>query len=246
MKNKDQWRPTKFVYKNGALRASRDTTEVAIGSRLTSDIVASYYDRHIRTFAHGKLLDLGCGQVPLFAAYRDFITDNVCVDWTKSVHVAEHLDHACDLNGPLPFSDGEFDTILLSDVLEHVAEPHHLWNEMTRVMAADGVLLMNVPFIYWLHEQPYDFYRYTEFALRRFVDLSALKLVELSATGGVPEIMADIFAKNIVLLPYIGKLLAVMAQATVAGLLTTRLGRAISDRTAKAFPLGYFLVASKR
>jgi SAM-dependent methyltransferase len=40
------------------------------------------------------------------------------------------LDFECDLTKPLPFADGEFDTIILSDVLEHVPQPERLWSEI--------------------------------------------------------------------------------------------------------------------
>jgi len=42
MKNQDKWRPTKFVHKNGKLRASRDRREVGVGSRLVADLVAQH------------------------------------------------------------------------------------------------------------------------------------------------------------------------------------------------------------
>ena len=139
----------------------------------------------------------------------------------------------------------EFDTIILSDVLEHLPEPESLWREMHRVLASEGKLLMNVPFYYWLHEQPHDYYRYTEFALRRFADVSGFELIHLDAIGGAPEIMADLFAKNIRRVPKLGSSLARLAQWLTARFIATRLGRRCSESSRQAFPLGYFLVAQK-
>ena len=76
----------------------------------------------------------------------------------------------------LPFGDSEFDTIILSDVLEHIPVPEHLWKEMARILSRNGKIIMNVPFYYCLHEAPHDCSRYTEFALRRFVEMSGLRL----------------------------------------------------------------------
>lgn len=81
MKNKDLWKPSKFVYKRGNLIASRDPNEVGIGSRLISDIIAAIYNKNLKLHAKGKLLDLGCGKVPLYNSYKDYISDNICVDW---------------------------------------------------------------------------------------------------------------------------------------------------------------------
>jgi SAM-dependent methyltransferase len=108
------------------------------------------------------LLDLGCGKVPFYARYREYVSETVCVDWSNSLHGNGHVDAECDLTQELPFADASFDTILLSDVLEHIPAPERLWREMARLLKPGGELLSSVPFFYWLHEEPYDYYRYTK------------------------------------------------------------------------------------
>lgn len=245
MRNPEKWISNKYVYKKGRLKASRDPKEVGLGSRLVADLVADVYGSSLKQHAKGKLLDLGCGKVPLYAAYREFVTDNICVDWINTLHKSEHLDYEIDLTKTLPFSNREFDTIILSDVLEHIPAPEQLWAEMVRILSRNGKIIMNVPFYYWLHEKPHDYYRYTEFALRRFVETSALKLIHLAPIGGVPEIMTDVFAKNILRLPAFGPSLALAAQWFTAGFVRTRVGKKISESTSGSFPLGYFLIAEK-
>ncbi|MBN1268846.1 MAG: class I SAM-dependent methyltransferase [Kiritimatiellae bacterium] len=191
------------------------------------------------------MLDLGCGKVPLYGAYRDYVTDTICVDWENTQHKSEHVDFQCDLSKPLPFKDKEFDTIILSDVLEHVPEPEHLWKEMARILAAGGKILATLPFYYWLHEQPHDYYRFTEFALRRFAERSGLRLIQLEPIGGVPEILADIHAKQVQSLPLIGKGLATAIQCATKAFVRTPLGRRISGRTARSFPLAYGVIAER-
>ena len=245
MRNIEKWKPSKFVYLKGKLRASKDAKEVSIGSRLNVDMIAYFYDKNIRLHAKGKLLDLGCGKVPLYATYKKFVKDNVCVDWGSTLHKNEHLDFELDLTEQLPFINGEFDTIILSDVLEHIPVPEKLWAEMTRILSANGKIILNVPFYYWLHEQPHDYYRYTEFALRRFVEISGLRLIQLEPIGGAPEIMADIFAKNILRLPKLGRALALFVQWFTLKFIHTKYGKKVSDKTSRSFPLGYFLIAEK-
>ena len=245
MKNTETWKPSKFILANGHLTASRDPKEVAVCSRLMCDLVGQSYESAFREHARGRLLDLGCGKVPFFAAYRDYVSDVTCVDWSNSLHKNPHLDIECDLTQDLPFGNSEFDTILLSDVLEHIPQPQHLWKEMARLLAVNGKVLMNAPFLYWLHETPHDYYRYTEFALRRFVEAEGLKLIELRALGGAPEVMADIFAKNALRIPRLGSLLAVASQWFAWWFTNTRLGKRVSVSTSEAFPLAYFLVAQK-
>jgi SAM-dependent methyltransferase len=245
MKSRDQWKPSKYVYRNGKLTASRDPGEVSISSRLIGDRVAEFYDHNLREHAKGKLLDLGCGKVPLFLAYKDHVTDNVCVDWEHTLHKNDYVDFECDLTKSLPFEDGEFDTVLLSDVLEHIPQPEHLWAEIARILAQNGKLIMNVPFYYWIHEQPHDYYRYTEFALRRFVEGSGLRLIQLDRIGGANEIMADIFAKNVHHVPLIGPSLAKFSQWLAVSVIGKTFGKTLSEANSGSFPFGYFLIAEK-
>lgn len=244
MKDPGSWRPSKFVYRRGKLMASRDADEVAVGSRLMVDRVARCYDANLRRHAKGRLADLGCGTVPLYRAYADLVTEVVCVDLGGTPH-ARHLDVECDLNEPLPFADRTFDTIVLSDVLEHIARPETLWAEMARILAPEGEILMNVPFYYWIHAGPHDYYRYTGFALRRFVESAGLELVQLDVIGGALEVLADVVAKNFALVPLVGHPVAAAVQWATDAVSATRLGRKISRVTGATFPFGYFLIARK-
>lgn len=245
MKNQSSWKPSKFVYKKGTLRASRNPDEVGICSTLIADLIANLYQENLPHHATGRLLDLGCGKVPLYEAYKDHISENVCVDWANSLHKNPYLDLEYDITQPLPFKDEEFDTIILSDVLEHIPEPDDLWNEMARILTAEGKIIMNVPFYYWLHEKPHDYYRYTEFALRRFAEKYGMKVIVLRAVGGVPEIIADVLAKTTFKIPLIGGFFARSVQWLTYIFLKTRIGKKISSKSSAVFPLGYFLVVQK-
>jgi SAM-dependent methyltransferase len=241
MKNRAQWRPTKFELHRGRLRGSRDPRELGIGSRLISDLVAAHYQAQLPAHARGALLDLGCGKVPLYAAYAPHVVEITCVDWAPG----EYIDQSCDLSQPLPFEPDRFDTIILSDVLEHMPEPELLWREMTRVLAPGGKIIMNVPFYYSVHAHPHDYYRYTNFALERFVKLNALELVCLEPVGGIVEIIADLFAKALSKLPLLGPPLAMVTQFAVGAFGRTRLGTRVAQVSSRHFPFGYFMIAQR-
>lgn len=246
MKNIDMWQPSKYILsKNGRLRASMDPGEVGISSRLIVNLVARFYDIYLKQYAKGKLIDLGCGKVPLFAAYKHHVTDIVCVDWENTLHKNDYLDYECDLTDYLPFVNNQFDTIILSDVLEHIPEPEFLWREMARILAPDGKIIMNVPFYYRVHEQPHDYYRYTEFALKYFTENVGLKIIVLKAIGGAPEALADMLAKMLFHIPLLGKPAAIFVQSFAYLFVSTQFGKRISLMTSNIFPLGYFLIAEK-
>jgi SAM-dependent methyltransferase len=247
MKNKEKWRPTKYVYQNNRLIGSRDSKELGVASRLITDLVANLYDEQLKKHCSGKLLDLGCGNVPLYIAYKDHISDVVTVDWGNTLHKNIYIDYECDLTQDLLFTDNEFDTIILSDVLEHIPNPQHLYGEISRILKPGGKLIMNVPFYYWLHETPHDYYRYTKFALNFFHEEAGLEIIELRAIGGVPEILADLISKNIFLLPIIGKRkLSAIVQELTLRFVHTKLGAKISSTTSNNFPFGYFVISQKQ
>lgn len=245
MRNAHLWRPTKYVWRNGRLIGSRNGRELGVGSRLMADAVAEFYSIALPRFARGRLLDLGCGSAPLFDAYRGYASEIVCADWNNNIHERGHVDVECDLSEPLPMQSGHFDTVIASDVFEHVARPDLLWSEVARVLAPGGSLILNVPFYYCIHERPYDYYRYTEFALRRFADGSGLHIVELGALGGSAHVLADICAKHLQFIPWIGNGLAAIVQGVVGTLMRTEAGRRATSRTAVAFPFAYSMVATK-
>ena len=245
MKNIDQWTSSKYALKKGNLRASRNKKEVTISSRLFVSLVAAFYQKNIPLFVSGNLLDLGCGKVPLYEAYKNYITGSTCVDWKNTIHKNPFLDIETDINQPLPIGNQIFDTVILSDVLEHIRKPEELIAEIYRIMKPNGKFILNVPFFYWLHEQPFDYFRYTPFALKSMLVDAGFKIIKIDAMGGAPEVMTDIFCKNVLAIPLIGKPIVLFSQFITRIFLKTGVGKRISKKTAEKFPWGYFVVAEK-
>ncbi|MBW0103470.1 class I SAM-dependent methyltransferase [Pseudonocardia sp. KRD291] len=62
----------------------------------------------------------------------------------------------------IPFSDGSVDAVVVQAVLEHVLDPARVVAEIHRVLAPDGLVYAETPFLQQVHEGPYDFTRFTE------------------------------------------------------------------------------------
>lgn len=242
MKDKDSWQPTKFEFLKDRLRASRNVQHVGMGSRLTADILAREYQKVIARYARGILLDLGCGKVPLYACYKKYVADIVCVDWQSSFHLNPHLDYVADLNHEIPVPDDYCDTILATDLIEHIYNPHQLWKNMSRVLKRDGIIIIGTPFLYPLHEEPYDYYRYTEYSLRMLCESNGLAVIELYPYGGTPEVISDIVCKHL----RFSKVLAGVWITISTLFIRSYIGRYLSQKTSRKFPLGYILVAQRQ
>jgi len=61
----------------------------------------------------------------------------------------------------LPFRDGVFDGVWIQAVLEHVLDPPALVAEIHRVLKPKGLVYADTPFMQQVHEQAYDFTRFT-------------------------------------------------------------------------------------
>ncbi len=237
MRNYEFWSPSKYILGPQGWSASRDSNELHNGSRFIAALQIEKYASIIKVHAHGVLCDVGCGKVPLYGVYKDQVKQTFCIDW----QVNNYIDIVGDLNRNLPLQDAIFDTVICSDVLEHIYHPSNLMVEITRTLKPGGRLLLFVPFYYILHEIPHDYFRYSEFALRKFAEENNLKILYLEANGGLPEIIFDMLAK---LLNFSG-LLTSINYYLCTFLVHTRFVKYLSAHSMQRYPVGYSLVAEK-
>jgi SAM-dependent methyltransferase len=72
----------------------------------------------------------------------------------------------CDAN-QIPFEDATFDAVIGQAVLEYVADPFQVADEIHRVLRPGGYVYAESPFMQQVHGGPYDFYRFTHVGHRR-------------------------------------------------------------------------------
>lgn len=142
----------------------------------------------------GKILDIGCGKMP----YKDYILKNSSVSEYVGLDIENALIYEANIKPDftwdgkiMPFKDNSFDCAFGTEVLEHCPEPEIILKEVLRVLQPEGVFFFTVPFLWNLHEVPYDEYRYTPFSLDRHLRNSGFKEIEIKATGGWHASMAQ-------------------------------------------------------
>jgi SAM-dependent methyltransferase len=72
-----------------------------------------------------------------------------------------------------------YDAILFTQVMEHLPEPDRVVRELNRVLKPGGLLLYTGPLFYEEHEIPFDFHRYTQFAVRRIFNEAGFTVRDL-------------------------------------------------------------------
>lgn len=129
-----------------------------IGRSLSAKLTRVTLDRFILSHAgDGLTLDLGAQNGPYAASFPRRIA--------LDLHPAAHLHLRGDAH-TLPFADDSFDTVLCTEVLEHLVEPQRAIDEIFRVLKPGGTLLLTTRFLFPIHDAPHDYFRFTKYGLR--------------------------------------------------------------------------------
>jgi SAM-dependent methyltransferase len=166
--------------RGGVPYSNRDTTL----SLLPGATMGHFLARNRDCF-RGDLLDNGCGNAPFAQWYGPLVDRVVKLDAAPipSVDVVAFSDE-------LPFADGSFDTILATEVLEHVTDAERAAADAYRVLRPGGHIVVTVPFMYPTHEAPYDFRRFTHFGLRSLLERHGFEVLSIDAKGGPVLLLA--------------------------------------------------------
>jgi len=135
----------------------------------------------INNYAKGDFLDMGCGNKPYQSLYNPLTTSQTGCDIVQSDQ--NSVDVICPATD-LKFDSNKFDTVLCTQVLEHVFEHDKLMSEAFRVLKPGGHLILTVPFAWELHEEPYDFFRYTKHALKQLFEQTGFEIDYIKPNGG--------------------------------------------------------------
>lgn len=145
-----------------------------------------YLERLIRAAAlevppGALVLDAGSGSgiyKSLFSHARYESADFMQVDKQYG-----EVTYVCDLAN-IPIEDRRFDFILFTQTMEHLKEPQRVLQELMRLLKSGGRILYTGPLFYEEHEQPHDYFRYTQFALRYLFQEAGLTIEKLDWLEG--------------------------------------------------------------
>ncbi|TFZ04205.1 class I SAM-dependent methyltransferase [Ramlibacter rhizophilus] len=141
--------------------------------------------RHLHLL-QGRVYDFGCGTMPYEADILERAEEYVGVDWSNTLH-GTRCELVADLNSPLPIPSESADAIVSFEVLEHLCEPLNMLREANRILRPGGVILITVPFQWWVHESPWDYFRYTRFGLDYLLRKAGFEDVCVEETTGFWE-----------------------------------------------------------
>ena len=131
----------------------------------------------------GRILDIGAADCWIKPSLREGV-EYVALDYPATGRDMYRARPAVFGDGAhLPFADECFDGVVCLEVLDHVSDPALVVAEIGRVLRSGGRAWISMPFLYPLHDAPYDFQRYTEYGLRRDALRAGLDVVRLHKSG---------------------------------------------------------------
>jgi SAM-dependent methyltransferase len=140
---------------------------------------------------HGTMMDFGCGSKPYQALFS--VEKYIGVDYESAGHSHENEQIDVFYDGKtLPFPDNHFDSILCSEVFEHLFDLELLLRELNRVLKPSGKMLVTCPFVWNEHEVPIDYARYTQYALKSLFEKSNFTVLKQERKGNFVEVMTQI------------------------------------------------------
>jgi SAM-dependent methyltransferase len=134
------------------------------------------------TPADGRVLDAGAGN-GLYRHHFDH-AEYEAADF-EAVPGKEYSGnhYVCDL-AAIPVENDRFDIVLFSQTLEHLPQPGPVLDELHRVLKPGGRVFASAPLFYEEHEQPFDFYRYTQFGLRHLFEAAGFEDLQIDWLEG--------------------------------------------------------------
>jgi SAM-dependent methyltransferase len=159
-------------------------------------------DIFFKKYVHGKVLDFGAGSTYYknqLLKYCDFYTG-----FDKLLET-EGLDVIAD-GYFLPFKEEKFDVVFCSQVLEHIAYPEKILKTINKVLKKNGILILTVPHLSYLHGEPHDYFRYTKYGLEKLL-FPNFKILKVIPSGGLLGFIFNNFSIILLTLSFYNKLL---------------------------------------
>lgn len=140
-------------------------------------------------YSRGVLLDFGCGGQPYRALFSPAVSRYVGADVAAAAGVS--LDVVLTPGMPVPLADGSVDTILSTQTVEHVFDVREYFSECRRLLGPRGRLVMTAPMHWRQHEIPFDYWRFTRFAIERLMQETGFSPSEITPCGGAYSVLGQ-------------------------------------------------------
>lgn len=142
--------------------------------------------------AHGVLLDIGCGEKPYRKVFAPFVEKHLGLEYSPESGYRANLADFCGDAMCLPMGNSTVDTILCTEVLEHLPNPEKAIAEFARILRPNGVIITTAPFFFPIHDA-WDFFRYSHDGIAELMRQNDLKVETVKPLSGTAVTLALLF-----------------------------------------------------
>jgi len=196
-----------------------------------------YHEKFKTITLAGKVLDVGGTK----NAYYQTLFQGAAVFTVMNISETYGYDIKADAEQPFPIPDASYDHVLCLNVLELLYDYELTLRECFRVLKPGGTLVCVNPFLVQVHHNPRDYFRFTDYALRRMFEEAGFAVRELEAMACGPFAVAyhhtSWLLPGFLRVPY-------RHLATATDALLKKCSTKYATLSAN-YPVGYFLLASK-
>jgi len=148
----------------------------------------------VEKYACGNVLDIGCGNKPYSPLFQGKIDKYVGCDIVQSSsNCVDVVSEATNI----PLESNQFETVFSTQTIEHIGDFQLMLNEAFRLTKPGGFFIVAGPMYWPLHEEPYDFYRFTkhgfEFSLRK----AGFTIAEIIPNGGKWALLGQVIIQTL-------------------------------------------------
>ena len=141
---------------------------------------------HVLPHIQGRVLDLGAGM----AKYRAMIQENASDYLACDVKKNENINTVCDVTN-LVFPTESFDTVISTQVFEHVDNPFVVAQEIKKVLKTGGNAIITAPFMFPYHADPKDNFRFSREGLEEIFRSIDFEIIDSGVYGGFFMVLSE-------------------------------------------------------
>ncbi|MBF0328440.1 MAG: class I SAM-dependent methyltransferase [Nitrospirae bacterium] len=149
----------------------------------------SILKRVLPFYCRGLTLDVGAGSGKYAGLIKKYATDYIGFDNLSSARqfgdkVPAHIGFIGNVMN-IPLKSGAAETVICSQVIEHVPEPGELMAELARVCKSNGHIFLATGWMAPYHKEPLDYFRFSKDGFRHLFEKNGVEMIELIPNGGV-------------------------------------------------------------
>ena len=141
---------------------------------------------HIMPHIRGRVLDLGAGMAKYKEIIKKSAAEYIACDAVKN----ENIDTVCDVTN-LVFPTESFDTVISTQVFEHVDNPFAVAREIKKVLKIGGNAIITAPFMFPFHADPKDNFRFSREGLEEIFKSIDFEIIDSGIYGGFFMVLSE-------------------------------------------------------